>query len=195
MPSLPNNIEALLLDRSRSITDEDGQIIIPDVIISELHSDSVNVTRHPVDTGANINDHAFKEPAELVVEFGWSDSSALLSSAISSALSFVSSGYPRGLTTTKELYERLVNIQERRELLTVSTGKRQYIDMIITGLKTTTTVDTETCLIVEMTLQQVIRVSSKIVSLETAKQRYPGQTSGVTNSGTRMMNYGDNFRR
>lgn len=195
MPSLPNNIEALLLDRSRSITDEDGQIIIPDVIISELHSDSVTVTRHPVDTGANINDHAFKDPAELVVEFGWSDSSALLSSAISSALSFVSSGYPRGLTTTKELYERLVNIQERRELLTVSTGKRQYTDMIITGLKTTTTVDTETCLIVEMTLQQVIRVNSKIVSLETAKQRYPSQTAGVSNSGTRMMSYGDNFRR
>lgn len=195
MPSLPNNIEALLLDRSRSITDEDGQIIIPDVIISELHSDSVNVTRHPVDTGANINDHAFKEPAELVVEFGWSDSSALLSSAVSSALSFFSSDYPRGLQTTKEIYERLVNIQERRELLTVSTGKRQYTDMIITGLKTTTTVDTETCLIVEMTLQQVIRVNSKIVSLETAKQRYPSQTAGVSNSGTRMMSYGDNFRR
>lgn len=68
MPSL----EALLLGTKRSIepTNLEGQVtgeaIIPDVTIAETHSDEVVVTTHPVDTGAQIADHAYRQPASVI---------------------------------------------------------------------------------------------------------------------------------
>ena len=49
MPSLPYSLEALLLGRKREFAG-----IIPDVVVSEEHENEVVVTRHPVDTGANV---------------------------------------------------------------------------------------------------------------------------------------------
>ena len=77
MPSLPYSLEALLLGRKREFAG-----IIPDVIISEEHENEVIVTRHPVDTGANVADHAYCLPAVINCQFGWSDSSRLLNSIL-----------------------------------------------------------------------------------------------------------------
>ena len=86
MPSLPYSLEALLLGRSRGITPEEGDAIIPDVVISETHDDDVTVTQHPVDTGAPIADHAFVQPAIVTCVFGWSDSSRLINSALDGSI-------------------------------------------------------------------------------------------------------------
>ncbi len=148
-------------------------MVIPDVIISEAHSDAVTVTRHPVDTGASIADHAYREPARLVCEFGWSDSSSLLTSAIAS----ITSGFSKGLVTIKEIYSDLQEMMNARELLTVSTGKRQYQNMLITGLKTTTSVDTESCLIVEITFEEILLVEVQTKQLADIEQKYPDRTT------------------
>ena len=89
MPSLPYSLEALLLGRSRGITPEEGDAIIPDVVISETHDDDVTVTQHPVDTGAPISDHAFVQPAIVTCVFGWSDSSRLINSALDGSIGSV----------------------------------------------------------------------------------------------------------
>jgi hypothetical protein len=39
-------------------------VIIPDVVVSEKHSDTLEITEHPVETGAAISDHAYKRPAK-----------------------------------------------------------------------------------------------------------------------------------
>ena len=86
--SLPYSIEALTLGRRRSITSSGSEAIaiIPDVVISEEHDDEVTVTRHPVDQGAPISDHAYKNPSVLNVRFGWSDSSRLINSVLDLSL-------------------------------------------------------------------------------------------------------------
>lgn len=184
LTSLPSTVEAIFLERKRSIQSEGGKMIIPDVTISELHSDSVTVTRHPVDTGASIADHAFREPAQLVCELGWSDSSTLLNSAIAA----VTSGFTKGLVTIKEIYEDLRQIMDNRELLTISTGKRQYQNMILTGMKTTTTVDTESCLITELTFEEVLIVEVQTKALAEVQQKYPAKTASPSYQGmTRVM--------
>lgn len=176
--SLPYSVEALLLGRKRQISSsgEDAVAIIPDVVISEEHDDEVVVTRHPVDHGAAIADHAYKNPASLTVLFGWSDSSRLLNSALSGSIL-------KGVSTTKEVYEQLLKLMNARELLSVSTGKRQYTNMLITRLKTTSTAETESCLMCEITFEEVILVQTAETTLSALSQKSPEKTASVTNMG------------
>jgi hypothetical protein len=53
-----------------------------DAVIEEQHSDSVEITQHPVEVGSYISDHAYKKPAELTITMGWTISKGLLSSAL-----------------------------------------------------------------------------------------------------------------
>ena len=181
LTSLPGTIEAIFLERKRAIQSP-SRLIIPDVIISEMHSDTVTVTRHPVDTGASIADHAYREPAHLVCEFGWSDSSTLMTSAVAA----LTSGFSKGLVTIKEIYEDLRQMMNDRELLTVSTGKRQYENMLITGLKTTSSVDTESCLIAEITFDEVLLVDVQVKQLADIDQKLPAKTTQQINIGRVM---------
>jgi hypothetical protein len=45
---------------------------VAQVTIREEHHDSMEITEQPVEQGASVTDHAFKRPAELVVDAAWS---------------------------------------------------------------------------------------------------------------------------
>lgn len=49
---------------------------IAEVTVREQHVDEMAITTHPVDRGAPITDHAFKMPAQLTIEAGWSAAGA-----------------------------------------------------------------------------------------------------------------------
>lgn len=174
---LPYAVEALLLGRKRQISTQGGLTIIPDVVVSEEHDDEVVVTRHPVDTGAAIADHAYKNPSVLTCVFAWSDSSRLLNSSLSGSIL-------KGVTTTKEVYEKLLEVMENRELLSVSTGKRQYSNMLITRLRTSSTVDSESSLSVEITFEEIVFASLAETTLSAALQADPAATASTQNGGT-----------
>jgi hypothetical protein len=53
-------------------------LIIPSVVISEKHSDTLEITEHPVETGAPVSDHAYKRPSEVVMEVGFSGGGSIL---------------------------------------------------------------------------------------------------------------------
>lgn len=170
-------LDAMVLGFTRSIGDSKGQAIIPNVVVSELHVDDVTATRHPVDIGANISDHAYREPATLVCEFAWSDSSMLLNSMIDGSLF-------RGLRSSNDVYEKLLALKDQLQLLTVTTGKRTYKNMLIVQLKTTTTEDTENCLKMEITFQEVLTVSAKEVRLKINNQASPSRTATAAARGS-----------
>lgn len=46
-----------------------------DTTLEEVYEDVLEITEHPVERGANITDHSFKRPMELMLRCGWSDSS------------------------------------------------------------------------------------------------------------------------
>lgn len=179
MPSLPYSLEALILGRSRSISPSGGgDAIIPDVIVSEYHADEVTVTQHPVDTGAAVSDHAIVQPAQVVVSFGWSDSSRLINSALDGSIL-------KGMQTAQDVYNKLLELKDARELLSVSTGKRQYENVLLTKVATTTTVDTESSAVIELTFQQVFLATAKTVSLAAVQQKSPKKTAAPTRNGSR----------
>lgn len=177
MASLPYSIEALLLETKRSFGEGAIQTaIIPDVVISEHHVDTVSLTRHPVDTGAEVSDHAYKMPAVINCQFGWSNSSRLLNSAITGS-------NLKALENIQDVYQRLLELMEMRMPFRLSTGKRVYESVIITNLQTTTTVDTESSLIVDITFEEVFRAEALETTLGEIRNRNGGRTDVRNNVG------------
>ena len=177
MPSL----QALLLGRKRSIESNSlsgllsGESIIPDVVISEMHTDEVVVTQHPVDVGAQVTDHAYRQPATVICTFGWSDSSRMINSLLDGSIF-------RGAYSVEDVYKTLLKMQEARQPLKLSTGKRKYDNVIITKLQTSTTADTENSAIIEVTFQEVILARSQTVYYADM-MKDPSATQGVTDRG------------
>jgi soluble lytic murein transglycosylase-like protein len=67
--SLRGRVNGYSVDTARLQSRKIG-MIIPDVVVSEKHSDTLEITEHPVETGAAISDHAYKRPSEVVMEVG-----------------------------------------------------------------------------------------------------------------------------
>lgn len=175
MPSLPYSIEALIFGKERSIAG-----IVPDVVISEMHSDEVVVTEYPVDSGSPMADHAYKKPADLTLSFGWSDSSMLLNSVLSGSIL-------KGISSTKDIYEKFLELMNARQRIDVSTGKRKYKNMLITSLRTTSTVDTENALILEIGLREILTTEARTVALRPEQTRNASRSTSVTDGGTRSV--------
>lgn len=147
--------------------------IIPQVVLSELHHDELAITQHPVEQGAPISDHAFKQPAQLFIRAGWSSSSP--------------GAIPAGLITQNQafviaVYQALLDLQAAREPFLVWTGKRLYTNMLLAALDVETDERTETALFVTARFQEVIIVSTQTVRVASSSQQATPQTTAPTSS-------------
>lgn len=160
--------------------------IIPNVVIEEVHSDTLTITDHPVEQGAPITDHAFKNPAELTMRIGWSSSSLALDSVVSSVVGSIKAGkltVPK-IKTVRDIYEDLLKLQASCKPFDVSTGKRLYKDMLIKSLSTTTDGTSENALVVSVVLRQVIIVQTRAAKLKAENQAKPNKTAPAVSRGT-----------
>lgn len=155
-------------------------LIVPSVVVSEKHSDMLEITEHPVEVGAAISDHAYKRPAELVMEVGFAGGGSLLDFANTAAI-----GLSLGLSP-QDTYKKLLELQESREPFDVVTGKRLYNNMLIRGLEVTTDRTTENVLSAVLTLREVIITSTTTSQVADKKDMAQGATtSAVQNSGVK----------
>jgi hypothetical protein len=143
-------------------------VLIPHVVIEETHVDDMAVTDHPVETGAAITDHAFLMPQQVEMRCGFSDSKA---------------GFPM---YSRLIYEAFLALQRSRKPFTVSTGKRQYKDMLIKSLAVTTDAHSENILNVCVNLRQIILTQTS-VSADSGSQADPASTASPTESGQRSV--------
>ena len=67
--ALQIGLQSILIKPKRSIGP-----IVAQVTLQEVHTDTLEITDHPVEQGAAITDHAFKRPAELIITCAWSNS-------------------------------------------------------------------------------------------------------------------------
>lgn len=162
----------------------------------EIHSDSLQVTDHPVERGPAISDHAFKRPTEVVIKCGWSNST--LSSMLSKISSLLGDGTKYEVAKfsgemsrndyVSSVYSKLLAIQESREPITLATSKRIYSDMLITSIQVTTDQRSNDVLMVTATLRQVIIVETRSTTLPSKdKQATPESTAEVTNTGSKQV--------
>lgn len=159
--------------------------LIPDVTIEELHRDELIVTEFPVEIGASITDHAYKRPSALQMRVGWSNSSAGTEGAV------------------QAVYQSLLALQASRRPFTVTTGKRRYRDMLISGLDVITDRQTENALMVVVGMREVILTTTQSRSAtnqtdakpaaDQANQAAPEATSPTTDTGTKVVQPYDGF--
>lgn len=155
-------------------------LIIPSVVISEKHSDTLEITEHPVETGAPVSDHAYKRPSEVVMEVGFSGGGSLLDFIDTSSL-----GLTLGLSP-RETYQQILDLQASRIPFDVVTGKRLYSNMLIRAIEVTTDRTSENVLMAVLTLREVIITQTlQITVADKADMKEGANTSAVINSGTK----------
>jgi hypothetical protein len=146
---------------------------VADVTIREDHEDELVVTENPVEQGAAITDHSFKQPAHLTIDIGYSNSS------------IQSEGDPGYVS---DMYAQFLALQASREPFDVITGKRVYTDMLITLLHTYTNVETEDALMLTVKMKQIILVNTQTVSVPSAdKMTNPSSNAATQDTGTSQL--------
>ncbi|EOE0160103.1 phage baseplate protein [Klebsiella aerogenes] len=155
-------------------------LIVPSVVVSEKHSDTLEITEHPVETGAPVSDHAYKRPSEVVMEVGFAGGGSLLDFIDTSSL-----GLTLGLSP-KETYQQILDLQTSRIPFDVVTGKRLYSNMLIRAIEVTTDRTSENVLMAVLTLREVIITQTQQIAVaDKADMKEGANTSAVINSGTK----------
>lgn len=161
-------------------------ILIPSVVVSEKHSDALEITEHPVEKPTTnsasgfIADHAYKRPSEVTMECGFAGGGSLLDFIDTSSI-----GLSAGLSP-KETYQKLLDMQSERVPFDVVTGKRVYSNMLVRALEVTTDKASENVLNCTLTLREVIMSQTqKVTAADKADMQDGVSTSGVQNSGTK----------
>lgn len=146
--------------------------IIPDCVIEERHFDRLNITEHPVETGAAITDHSFRNPSAVVMKIGFSNSTAASEGWVQAA------------------YQMLLQLMQARQPFDVFTGKRPYSNMLVDTLEVETDVTSEYALNCTAALREIIIVSTQQsgASSPASAQSAPDQTSTVQDAGTQQIN-------
>jgi len=183
--SLIGDLQTVLFRQGRSIAG-----IVPNVTIEESHRDELTITDHPVEQGATISDHAYKNQAEVTCRYGWSDS-ALLDAAITSfaqgLLGGSLSGAANSALDVKAVYQQLLDLQASREPFDLVTGKRSYTNMLFKSLAVTTDETSENSLMLTAVMRQIIIVQTQVTTLQPAENHaQPQATAPTQNTGTKQ---------
>jgi hypothetical protein len=133
------------------------------ITMSESANDKLTVTKQPVQQGAMISDHAYKEPSELTVN--------------------IVAGVNLG-TPLDELYKEFLTLQSDRVKFDVVTGKRNYSNMLLVGIGQTTDKTTENILSLSLTLLEIITVEVTPTKVPPrGRQAGPGKTGATEKAG------------
>jgi hypothetical protein len=145
---------------------------VADCTLEEDHEDTIEISDHPVERGAEITDHAYKRPPSVVITVGYSNSSLL-------AL-----GNPFYVNL---VYQAFLDLQESLEPIIIFTGKRVYEDMLIKRISTKTDEKTANSMILTVECRNVQLVSTETVAKgvgPTSSMKDPVNNAGVSNVGT-----------
>lgn len=164
------------------------EMIVPSVVISEKHSDSSEITEHPVQVpggeGFTVSDHTFDRPSEVTMEIGFAGGGSLIDGFDTSSMFDISTGLKLG-SSPREIYQQLLDLRAGKKPFDVITGKRDYKNMLIRAIEVTTDNTSENVLMVVLTLRQVIIVETKKTTVAPVEnQKLPEATGGTEERGT-----------
>lgn len=120
MQSLPNISE--MQDSGGGFGIEYGYFF--DAFLLESHTGSVRITEHPVQSGANISDHAYNLPDKLTLQIFVSDSMDCV----------VTNQFSDFSTKSISAYQKLRELKEKRLPLSVRTRLHYYKNMLIENM-------------------------------------------------------------
>ena len=146
--------------------------------LSEQSFDDFVVTDHPTELGSPISDHMFALPKRVDIELVYSVSGN--NYLLRSAGSLIGIGSkPK---TIDEYYKDFRKLQESRQPFDITTGKRQYKNMVITHLGNITNASFENILRLQISAREVLIVKSKVTNTNNSNDA--ANLSGTSNQGT-----------
>ncbi|OLA39328.1 MAG: hypothetical protein BHW43_00060 [Phascolarctobacterium succinatutens] len=149
-----------------------------DAVFSVDTEHSLTVTQHPVQTGANISDHAFVNPIRMTMQIGVSDAMAYR----------VGADYGGdGGTKSVQAYRLLCKLQELRIPMQVVTRLNTYQNMLIESIDVSDGVSTLCALKATINLVQVL-----VVNVGTEKVSARQWTTGAQRKSQEVQPKGDN---
>ena len=167
---------ALISRRSQHIAN-----IIPDCVVEETHDDRLQITSHPVESGAEVSDHAYKQNMTIEMRIAFSDSTHHGTRD--------QYGKPIGqVGGARERYEQLLGLQAAREPFTVATSKRLYRNMLVLGITEVNDARSRYTTPITLRLQEVritdVTAGSGEVTAPAADQANPETTAPQQTTGT-----------
>lgn len=142
-----------------------------DAIFSTDTEHSLTITQHPVQTGANISDHAFINPVRLSMQIGVSD-----------AMAYRAASYGTdGETKSIQAYRLLCKMQEQRTPMTIKTRLNSYKNMVIESISVTDDVTTLSAFKATVNFVQVL-----VVDVGTEKVSARDWTTGAEKSANEV---------
>jgi len=142
-----------------------------DAVLKLDHNSKITMTGHPVEEGANITDHSFVEPKSLSIVIGMSDAATYLDSSFS------------GENRSVSAFEKLQELQEARQRLTIQTRLKTYKNMLIETMTVPDDFKTMFGLRVTIGLREIIVATTSTVIMPDRTSAAP-QKTGQTNKGT-----------
>ncbi|MCA6219013.1 phage baseplate protein [Photorhabdus antumapuensis] len=161
-------------------------VIVPSVVISETHTDSSNITDHPVQQGVTFSDHAYDSPSEVRMDLGFAGGGSLLDAIDTTKVFDISTGLSLG-TRPRDIYQQLLDLRASHKPFDVVTGKRLYKNMLIKDISVTTDKTSENVLSVVLNLREIVIVETspnKAAPAENMKN--PEDTAPVVNMGAKV---------
>ncbi len=132
------------------IASPDSQIAF-DATVSERHSDTLTLTQHPVEQGADVTDHAQKEPEALDIN-GIISNHPILLNVEDDLQPSVQGGSPDN--RAQDAYDEFLRLQANASLLFIRTELRDYENMVLTGISVQRDKTTRNILDIGLTLTQ-----------------------------------------
>lgn len=175
MSFLSAPLQTIFLKPRRKIGD-----ITVSVVINENTTDNLTLTKQPIQRGAMITDHAYKEPTTFSTTVYFQEN--FLTSAEDQLKVSNPFSSKNGLA---ELYQKFLDLQNSREPFDITTPKRLYKNMLMTSLNLITDKNTEKCLALNVAFQEVIIVDISTVSVPRSQQRDPATTAATEKAGVK----------
>jgi len=144
-----------------------------DAVFSLDHTQRLEKTMHPVQTGASISSHAYLLPARLSMDVGMSDVMAayatgqLAPATGSTASTTPSTAAPFTGAPSKSVsaYQTILSLQSARQPLTIVTRLRAYTNMVVTEVSPQENAKTITGLRMRVEFEQIYTASTATTPL------------------------------
>jgi hypothetical protein len=173
--------------------------------LKETHSRKSTATRFPIEDGTYVNDHIILDPLELnmtliITDYPISSLSGLLTEAVSSltsklipkggiisaggglgGLSAISALFGKSASPSITNYQQLLMIQESKSYFSVLTSLYRYENMCISSLSVPREASNGKCILVDISLTQLIIVQPKIVQIKALAN--PGIADALRDTG------------
>lgn len=145
----------ILIQRVNPETGAISQVIQLDTTLDANLSHTMAVTSFPVEEGANISDHAQKQP----------DIVSIRSLVSATPFRIFSLGALSGDDRPRGAFEIMTELQEKKELVRIVTDLNTYDNMMLTSFSAPRRQDTKNALLFTGMFKEVRIVSSQVVTL------------------------------